>query len=142
MKTIVLLMCGKNKLSHKAEARDIYTSPRFKKSIEYAKMLTGEESIFVLSALHGVVNLDTVIAPYDKSIYQMSPDEKTVWAEMVFTQLSKCSDVTHDKYAFLTDDDYCEQIYPRLSQVEMPLKGKKPEDHLAWFEDKINKNRG
>jgi len=76
MKTIVLLMCGRNKLSQKAKAKDLYTSPRFQKSLEYAKTLTDYSNIYVLSAKHGLLGLEQEIDCYDKSIYEMPDKEK------------------------------------------------------------------
>jgi len=133
MKTIVLLMCGKNKLSHKAKAKDLYTSPRFQKSIEYAKTLTDYSNIYVLSAKHGLLGLEQEIDPYDKSIYEMSVQEKKAWASMVIKSLSNISNLKKDKYIFLTDDDYSEYLLPFLVYYELPLKGILQDEHINFF---------
>jgi hypothetical protein len=133
MENIVLLMCGKNKLSHKAKAKDLYTSPRFQKSIEYAKTLTAYSNIYVLSAEHGLLGLEQEIAPYDKSIYEMSVQEKEAWADMVIKSLSNTSNPKGDKYIFLTDDDYSEYLLPFLVYYELPLKGILQDEHINFF---------
>ena len=135
MKTIVLLMCGKNKLSHKAKAKDLYTSPRFQKSIEYAKTLTDYSNIYVLSAKHGLLGLEQEIAPYDKSIYEMSVQEKKAWADMVIKSLSNISNLKEDKYIFLTDDDYNEFLLPYINNIELPLKDIRHDYHSEWFDN-------
>jgi len=133
METIVLLMCGKNKLSVTAKARDLYTSPRFRESLHYARTLTTEDNIFVLSAKYGLLRLEQEIAPYDKSIYEMPPQERSEWASMVFGQLGKITDINADKYIFLTDDDYCAELCSLLKNIELPLHGLSTDEHLAFF---------
>jgi len=81
METIVLLMCGKNKLPHPAKAEDLYTSPRFIESMNYAKSLTTQNNIYILSAKHGLLTLEQEVAPYDKSVYDMSSQEKKAWTD-------------------------------------------------------------
>jgi hypothetical protein len=137
MKTIVLLMCGRNKLCKRAKAKDLYTSPRFQKSIEYAKILTDYSNIYVLSAKHGLLGLEQKIAPYNISIYEMSLQEKKAWADMVIKSLSNISNLKEDKYIFLTDDDYNKELLPFLSNIELPLKNIPQEEHITIFNDKI-----
>jgi len=137
MKTIVLLMCGKNKLSQKAKAKDLYTSPRFQKSIQYAKTLTDYTNIYVLSAKHGLLGLEQEIDPYDQSLYKMSVQNKKAWADMVIKSLSNISNLKEDKYIFLTDDDYNKELLPFLSNIELPLKSIPQEEHITFFNDII-----
>ena len=137
MKSIILLMCGKNKLSHKAKARDLYTSHRFQKSIEYAKTLTDYSNIYVLSAKHGLLGLEQEILPYDISIYEMSVQEKKTWADMVFDSLNKVTNIKQDKYIFLTDDDYSENIILFLNNIELPLKDIPQDKHIDYFKEKL-----
>jgi len=141
MKTIVLLMCGKNKLSQKAKAEVLYTSPRFQKSIEYAKTLTDYSNIYVLSAKHGLLGLQQEIGPYDKSIYKMSSEEKKSWTDMVIKSLSSISNLKEDKYIFLTDDDYNKELLPFLSNIELPLRNIPQEEHITFYSDKLG-NKG
>jgi len=133
METIVLLMCGKHKLSYKAKAKEMYTSPRFQESILYAKTLTSEKNIYILSAKHGLLELEKKIFPYNKSIYDMPIHKKEKWAKKVIKQISKVSNLNEDRYIFLTDDDYCSELYPVLKNVVLPLKGLNQEEHLEFF---------
>jgi len=137
MKTIVLLMCGKNKLCKKAKAKDLYTSPRFKKSIEYAKILADYSNIYVLSAKHGLLEMEQEISPYDQSIYEMTELEKEQWADMVFDSLNKVTNIKQDKYIFLTDDDYSENIILFLNNIELPLKDIPQDKHIDYFKEKL-----
>jgi len=138
IRTIVLLMCGKNKLSHKAKVKDLYTSSRFQKSIEYAKTLTDYSHIFVLSAEHKLLNLDKKIYPYDKSIYEMTKQEKVKWAENVLNLLNSVSNTNEDKYIFLTNNDYNECLLSNLINYELPLFDIPEEKHLNFFSEKLS----
>jgi hypothetical protein len=138
MRIIVLLMCGKNKLPYKALTKDIYTSSRFQKSIEYAKTITDYSSVYVLSAKYSLLKLDDEIAPYDLSIYEMSLQDKKEWAEKVITLLETVSDTKRDKYIFLTDDFYSEYLLPFLTDIELPLKGIPQEKHIDFFIHKLS----
>lgn len=138
MKSIVMLMCGKNKLPHKAKAKDLYTSPRFQKSIEYAKTITAYSCIYILSAKYGLVELEQELAPYDKSLYEMSAQEKKEWAVEVVKSLLSISDPNTDKYFFLTDDTYNEYLLPLLSNYELPLKGIPQEEHITFYNNQLS----
>jgi len=138
MRTFVLLMCGKNKLSYKAKAEDLYTSLRFQKSIEYAKTLTVYPHIFILSAGYYLLKLDDEIEPYDKSIYDMNEKEKSMWANKVINNLSTISNTHEDKYIFLTNDDYSKCLLSNLVNYELPLIGIPEEQHINYFNEKLS----
>jgi hypothetical protein len=81
---IGLVSCGASKLPHAAPARDLYTSPLFRKSLAYAERTCAR--VYILSAKHGLVELDQVLAPYDVKLVGgwrvINP-----WAERVTEQL-------------------------------------------------------
>jgi hypothetical protein len=137
-KSIVLLMCGKNKLCRKAKAKDLYNSCRFQKSLLYAKTITDYSNIYVLSAKHGLLRLEQEIEPYNKSISEMSKLEKEQWASMVIASLSEISDIKKDKYIFLTNNDYSETIIPFLNNVDLPLKNTLEKEHKDYFIKKLS----
>jgi hypothetical protein len=64
------------KVAQCAPASELYTSPRFKAALEYARTLTSENRIFVLSAKHGILPLDVEVEPYNKSLYDMNGTER------------------------------------------------------------------
>ena len=71
MKIIILLQYCKIKLSYKNKAANIYISPLFKKSLEYAKKLT-PQAIHILSAKYGLLDLDSEIDPYNITLKDMN----------------------------------------------------------------------
>lgn len=64
---IVVIACGAAKLTHAAPAAELYTSGHFILMLRAAHRLADSQGgrVLVLSALHGLVELDTVLAPYD-----------------------------------------------------------------------------
>lgn len=83
---VALVSCGRRKLNLPAAAKDLYASPRFKLARAVAEA-TGDPW-FVLSALHGLVAPDEVIAPYDLTLSEMSRRERVAWSDRVWHDLS------------------------------------------------------
>jgi len=133
MENIVFLMCGKDKEIFKTQAKYLYKSKRFQKSLQYAKTLANENYIFILSAKYGLLELKKEIEPYDKSIYDMSITEKDEWAKMVISKLKTIVDIDNNNFIFLTDNFYSEYLYKHLSHFELPLNGLNQNEHLSWF---------
>lgn len=138
MSKIVLLMCGLKKKQTRTTAKDMYTSDRFRKSLEYAFKLTDSRNVYILSAQYGLLELETVIDNYDKSLYSFSHEEKTLWAKKVLNQLKIKTNIENDIYVFLTDDDYNEYLVPLLKNIDLPLKGLGPNQHKEWFIHKLS----
>jgi hypothetical protein len=62
---VFVIPCGGSKLDAAAPASDLYTSSYFRGTLAAARSEVADEDILVLSAAHGLVTLDTVLAPYD-----------------------------------------------------------------------------
>lgn len=63
--TYVIIPCSGAKLDRSAPARQLYTGSLFRLALAAALNLTDAELVRVLSARHGLVGLDTELAPYD-----------------------------------------------------------------------------
>lgn len=71
--TLIVVPCAAAKLDHKAPARDLYTSANFRHTLRGAEAeaaatardLGTPARVVILSALHGIVELDTALDPYD-----------------------------------------------------------------------------
>jgi len=61
----VVLACGAEKGPASAPALDLYRGPFFRLTRRWAESVTGRGRIFILSALHGLVRADELLAPYD-----------------------------------------------------------------------------
>ena len=75
MEKIVLISCGSKKMNKRTKAKDMYQSPLFKHSLEYALKLNPDK-IFILSALYGLLDLETEIEPYDVTISNVSKQNR------------------------------------------------------------------
>ncbi len=123
MSRIVLISCVKLKRQTKSKVRDLYISALFKKSFAYAEHYLQPDKILVLSAKHGLLDLDTEIEPYDATLNNMSAKERKKWAEKVIQQLQIQTDLANDQFIFLASNRYIQYLIPRIAHYELPLKG-------------------
>ncbi len=122
MKTIVLIACASQKQPVAAAARDLYVSTLFKFSLRYARQLA-PDAIFILSAKHGLVALDEIIAPYDVTLNAMQAAARRAWAGEVIRQLQAHADLQRDHFVILAGKRYRQYLLPHLASYEIPLEG-------------------
>ncbi|MEU6261823.1 DUF6884 domain-containing protein [Saccharopolyspora shandongensis] len=65
MTRLLVVPCGRAKLNHPATARLLYRSAHFRFVLAGVERAAAGAPVRVLSALHGLVSPDTVLAPYD-----------------------------------------------------------------------------
>lgn len=73
MSTLIVIACGAEKGAHAAPAGELYTSATFRhfrdaavlEAADTVRVCGGEVRVAILSAAYGLVELDTVLAPYD-----------------------------------------------------------------------------
>jgi len=157
MKQIVLISCVSRKRKTKSKAKDLYISPLFTYSLVYGQTLKPDE-IFILSAKHYLLNLETEIEPYDVTLSNVSRKErdnkpnlkvlskieKKEWGRIVLEQLSKKANLEKDKFIFLAGQSYIKPIRIELMKrglnniyFEEPLKGKKQGERVKLLKDLI-----
>lgn len=122
MRRIVLISCVSKKLSRKAPARALYTSPLFTCALAYAESLH-PDAIHILSAKHGLVELDEVISPYDETLNTKNDAAIRAWSSRVLQQLRSKSDLAHDEFIFLAGERYRRHLLPSLAHARVPLLG-------------------
>jgi hypothetical protein len=122
MRTIALVSCGKSKRSVSAPACQLYTGDLFQKSLAYARKRNAD-AIYILSALHGLVELEQIIAPYEKTLNRMPTREINQWAECVLIALRSRTDLSADRFIILAGLPYRSRLIPHLANVELPLEG-------------------
>jgi hypothetical protein len=141
MAKIVLLSCTKSKLDHPAPAQDLYSaSPMFQKTLEYGKSMNPDR-MFILSALHNLVPLGKVLAPYDKTLKDMPVSEKEKWGEKTYNQMIKAGlNPDKDTFVFLTGMEYMKPLtkYINPENVINPMSGKKFGQRLKWLNAQLN----
>lgn len=122
MVKIVLISCVSQKLSHPSKAGDLYISDWFKKALAYAHTLNPHR-IYILSAKYGVIPLDEIIEPYDKTLNTMRVADRRAWAENVIETLRILTDLSKDEFIFLAGQKYREFLIPSMSHYAVPMKG-------------------
>ena len=134
MQKIVLIACVSKKRLFKSKAKDLYISQLFKCSLAYAYSLNPDK-IFILSALHHLLDLETEIEPYNVTLSNipkakikeglkvLNHEEKAIWGVRVVDMLSKHADLQNDKFVFLAGQEYIKPINRSLTNTDDKLKG-------------------
>jgi cytoplasmic iron level regulating protein YaaA (DUF328/UPF0246 family) len=125
MKPLFLIACSAAKLPHAAPAAELYTGQAFKLAMAAAASVDAE--VLILSALHGVVRPDQVIAPYNRALAAMNTQQRKVWAGMVAQQLEQHKDRTT---VVLAGKHYAAAA-ERFTDCSRPLAGQGIGEQLA-----------
>lgn len=124
MAKVVLVACVATKADKPSPAEELYVSDLFKKNLAYAKKLTNDDNIYILSAKHHLLPLRKKIAPYDKTLKDFDADAKKDWSEKVLKQLqSKGYNLDKDQFVFLAGNEYRKYLEPEMNKVLVPFKG-------------------
>lgn len=124
MKRLGLIGCSESKLATAAPARSIYTSQLFRMTLAYAE--TTCDRVVVLSAKHGLIELDQVIKPYDMTIRKFNRDQKSAWTKKVIAQL-----ITYRRWQFVY---LAGAVYINgLPDGEQPMKGLDVLQRYTWL---------
>jgi cytoplasmic iron level regulating protein YaaA (DUF328/UPF0246 family) len=144
MKKVVLISCVSKKRDKKANATNLYISPLFRSSLEYAYKLNPDK-IFILSALHHLLELDRVIEPYDVTLSNvpknkrkpglivLNSKEKKEWGKIVIEQLSKQADINNDYFIILAGQEYVKPIKEHIIHYELPLNGLRQGERVKFL---------
>lgn len=131
---LALVSCVKRKVPAPAPARDLYTSDLFRLMRQYAE--NSAERWFILSAKHGLVSPDKVIAPYEQTLNSMTASERKLWARGITEQLGAILS-NQAQVLLLAGRRYREHLEPWLlargCQVEVPLRGLPIGRQLQWL---------
>lgn len=136
MKRIVLISCVSKKGNRKTKAKDLYKSPLFTKSLAYGQKLK-PNNIYILSAQHHLLDLDTEIEPYNRTLNKMSKKDRTKWGEEVIEQLKKVANIKKDKFIILAGQNYLTPIQGSLTNIESPLNGLKIGERLRFLTNEL-----
>ena len=129
---LCLVSCVKTKLPNPAPARQLYVSDWFRK----ARAVVEAEGWpwRILSAKYGLVDPETVIEPYEKTLNSMRKSERVEWSRTVLTSLDpSLADV--DSVVIFASERYREFLMPALRErgitVHVPMKGLRNGEQLA-----------
>ena len=122
MGKIILISCVSKKLDKIATASELYLSPLFKLSYQYAQYLR-PDGIFILSAKYGLLSPTAQVEPYNLTLNEMSLKEVRRWSEKVMEQLRTITNPENDHYVFLAGERYRKHLIPHLKNYEVPMQG-------------------
>lgn len=138
----VFLSCTATKATQPCAAKDMYISSFFKKSLAYARTKVKDSDIYILSAKHGLLNLNDNIKPYSKTLVDMSIDSRKAWAHKVLQQMKDHNISFNKKALFLTGEKYNEFVAGFFKDSETPYQGKTIGYILQWLDKQpgVNEN--
>lgn len=124
MSRIALISCTSLKKDYICQAKELYSeSATFRLEYELASILSDE--IYILSAMHGLIEKDAVLAPYNYTLMHQSKDVKRQWSSRVVNQLRGKFSLEKDEFIILAGNDYCEYLLPEMKNYWLPLKCKR-----------------
>ncbi|MCH9053332.1 MAG: hypothetical protein IIA72_20115 [Proteobacteria bacterium] len=131
---IALVACAKTKSAQPDKAKDLYASPLFRKSRAYVER--HEWHWYILSALHGLVDPETVLEPYERSLLGAGRAARQEWASNVVRALEAILPY-RARIVLLAGKSYYEFLVPGLEArghvVEQPLEGLSLGRRLAFL---------
>jgi hypothetical protein len=129
---IALVGCGKLKAASARPAVDLYIGPLFQAARRYA--LTSCDDWLILSAKHGIVLPDDVIAPYDLSITSLRLNERTMWGRHAGHEIADRYRGVSVCFIGLAGKPYLDAVTDSLhADIERPLEGLQVGERLRWF---------
>ena len=133
MKAIGLISCTKKKLqvAQATPARELYSASRnFRLALAHCQRVY--DQTFVLSALHGLVELDQIIEPYDLTLAKMTAREREKWSHTVHERLGEL-ELRCEKFFFHAGEKYREFLINWLPDAHEPLVGLSIGHHPRWY---------
>lgn len=139
--TIVLVACVSKKALGPMPAKDLYQSDWFRKARKYAEQ--NGDQWFILSALHGLIEPDWVLWPYEKTLNKMTIDEHGKWSQVVWDQIRK--KIPKGRIIFLAGEKYRNPLSIIMEgagyHVEIPMKGMGIGQQLSWLKSQIKQEQ-
>jgi hypothetical protein len=137
MKTrVALVSCVKTKRKSAVAAKNLYISQLFMGMRCYAEQ--NADAWFILSAKHGVLRPDQVVAPYERTLKNMPKRDRVAWAKRVQLQLLELLPAGA-AVVVLAGERYREGVVPFLEShgftVEVPMDGKNFGQQLHWLKE-------
>ena len=121
---IVFIGCGKKKASITCEAKNMYKGNYFLTCLKYARTLTNEDNIYILSAKYGVLKLNDIINPYNLTLNNATKEQYKEWIIKVLKQFKQLNICRSTKVTFLCGKNYYKELlsYFKPIYVYTPLE--------------------
>jgi len=138
---IGLVSCVKSKQDQPSPAKELYTSPYFRKMRTYATM--HHDEWWILSAKHGLLAPDgPPINPYDETLSGAKVAQKREWASQVADQLAEQGLLSEDVTLVIhAGKDYYDELLSHIEDsgvtIEIPTEGLAIGETMAWYNDRL-----
>lgn len=139
---IGLVGCTKAKHNGPARAKDLYMpSPLFRGRRAYVERSC--DSWFILSALHGLVDPNQLLDPYDVTLKGASRATKRAWTARVLTELEQTlRPLSQHHFELHAGSDYwgqglVDQLVGSGATVDIPTKGLGVGQQLAFYKSEL-----
>ena len=145
-KKIILIACVSKKGDKKVKAKDLYISQLFKSSLTFANK-QNPDKIFILSALHHLLDIDKEIEPYNVTLSNvpkakrkpelkiLTAAEKIIWGKKVIEQLSEQTNLQNDEFVILAGQEYIKPIIKSISHLTNPLNGLRQGERVKFLNE-------
>ena len=133
---LYLVSCVGKKGNCPVPAKDLYRSTWFKLARAWVERAAAPW--FILSAKHGLVHPDTVIAPYDERLDTMPIVARRGWAKRVNSQLAETLPDVGEVVIFAGQRyrEYIErQLRARYTSISVPMEGLRIGEQLRWLKN-------
>lgn len=118
---IVFIGCGATKMKTACKARKMYVGNYVQLCLAYAQTFTTQDNIYILSAKYGVLPLEKVIEPYNKTLNNMNIEEKQDWKNMVIKQLEEMNINKDTEVVFICGTNYYTLLEDYFTNYKLPL---------------------
>jgi hypothetical protein len=134
VETVCLVSCVGLKRATPAPAKELYQSDWFTKARVYAERVGSRW--YILSAKHGLVHPDDVIAPYEQTLNAMGVSERRTWAHLIQSQMDRQMPDAM-RIEVLAGKRYREFLMDYLNRragtVDVPMAGLRIGEQLRWL---------
>lgn len=122
MSKIALISCTSSKKDYECEAKELYSnSLAFRLEYEIASKIA--EKVYILSAKHGLISPNTVLAPYNYTLINKPKSVKVKWSNTVLNQMKQEVSLENDEFIIFTGKDYYGYLLSSMKNYWLPLKG-------------------
>lgn len=105
---VALVSCSSMKLDRAAPARELYCSPLFRMSLEYATRTC--DRTFIVSAMHGLVDVEQQLSPYDLALSSLAKAARGEWGDRVLCELEHRVGAVGVELVVLAGKDYADAL--------------------------------
>ena len=144
--SVCVIACSASKALTAMPARHLYTGDLFRKSLRWAEASRRFDAIKVLSAKHGLVDIEQMIKPYDTALHAMEFTARRAWAASVahalVQQLADRAEVVALAGQLYTEGLALHlQVLAPTVAFNRPLAGMGIGEQKAWLKRQLDEGR-